>query len=769
MNDPLDQAFAAYLRACDEGRLSSREEFLGQFPDLADQLSELMKMADSLDQFVGSSGPASTPGPALSSPALSGGEGRAAASEAPARSLPTADPPPASGRVAFASASGPVDADAETQHWPGSGGTQEVLTLPVPQRRAGEAGPTLPYELDDYRLLEILGRGGMGVVYLAEQKALGRRVAVKMIRSGMLASDAEVRRFTMEAKAAAALEHPNIVSVFHADYHDGHHYFSMEYVPGIDLAKRIQQAPLEPRVAARYVRDVARAIDHAHRRGVLHRDLKPANVLITSDDQVRVTDFGLAKQIDTDSSVTGSGAAIGTPNYMAPEQASGFGDQVGVPSDVYSLGALLFAALTGRAPFGGESVMQTLLQVIHQPAPPLRSLAPQIPEDLETIVAKCLEKAPADRYSSAAALADELDAFLDERPITARPRPLLSRLKHWLHQVPLIAALLGRRVIEPSQQHRRFQWAVLGLLVLIPLLLASGLTVQHLIAQRMPAVVHIAGGLQRGVYEEFSRLLGQRLTATHGVRTQVIASGGSLENRERLLRGEIHLAPLQAGAMGSDQLCVIAPLFFEAVHVLVRDDAAITDIDQIRGRGVAVGPAGSGSRLASEMVLHSLGMPPETTPRHVIPWPDLVAGETPAEDLPQVAIICIGRGSELVNTLLRPPAATVDQVDAPPRWRLLPIAPAIRIALDHPILRPMTIEADDYPAAELPPDGIATVGTTAFLVTRWGTPDTLVHAALEALYQPPLPIAGLISRDAAQEWQGQGLGFHRAAREYFGE
>lgn len=797
MSDPLDEAFAAYLRACDEGRVSSREEFLKQFPEIADQLSELMQLADSLGDFVASKdGEASgeQAAPRQESPANAArrsAAGLVAPPGDPLRQTGGADdalPPPAEpcpsdspGRSHVFS-SGSIDAEAETLQWT-PGATQEVLTLPVSKRKQGEPGPTLPYDLGDYRLLKILGRGGMGVVYLAEQKGLQRQVAVKMIRSGILASDAEVRRFAMEARAAAALEHPNIVSVFQSGYLDGHYYFSMEYVPGVDLAKLIQQAPLSPQVAARYVRDVARAIHHAHRRGVLHRDLKPANVLITPDDEIRVTDFGLAKQIDTDSSVTGSGAAIGTPNYMAPEQASGLSDRVRVQSDVYSLGALLFAAITGRAPFCGESVMQTLMQVIHQPAPTLRSLAPDAPEDLETIVGKCLEKSPEDRYRSAAELADELDAFLDERPIRARPRPWRTRLWHWLQQVPLIAALLGRRVVEPSVQHRRFQTVILSLLVMIPLLMITTVAVQHYVSQRMPAVVRIAGGLESGAYDDFSHALSQRLAAAGEVQADVLRSGGSLDNRDQLLNGEVHLAPMQAGAMGSDKLCVVAPLFFEAVHVLVRDDSPITRIEDISGHPIAVGPAGSGSRLATEMVLHSLGLPPETTPRRVIAWPELLAASAAPQDaaddvlgandaLPQIAIICIGRRSRLVQSLLSAGASGSQSADedvgtAGGRWRLLPIGPAIQISLQHPILRPMTIEAEDYPAAGLPPEGIATVGTTAFLVTRWGAPDALVTAALQALYQPPLDVPGLIPQELAGEWQGQGLGFHPAARRYF--
>lgn len=793
----LDAAFAEYLRACDEGREVSREAFLSRFPDMADRLAELMQIADSLGNFVGLADGGSDSASDLPVAKKRESNGK----EVFATTKPIVPSVRSGGKANDAapsqSPSTSVVRDAETLLWPASAINNDVtkqgdqwLTLPA-VREEGQTGPSLPYDLGDYRLLSVLGRGGMGVVYLAEQKGLGRRVAVKMIRSGILASEAEVRRFSMEAKAAAALEHRNIVSVYQSGYLDGHYYFSMEYVPGVDLAKMIEKAPLEPRVAARYVRDVARAIDHAHRRGVLHRDLKPANVLITPEDEVRVTDFGLAKQIDTDSSVTGSGTAVGTPSYMAPEQASGHSDRVKVQSDVYALGAILFAAVSGRAPIGGDGVMQTLMQVIHQPAPSLKSLVPDVPDDLDTIVAKCLEKLPEDRYRTATALAEELDAFLDERPIKARPRPLVTRVRNWLEQVPLIAAVLGRRVIEPSLHHRRFQAAMLSLLVIVPMLAVGAMSLSRYVDQQIPTTVRIAGGLEGGMYDDFARSLARQLTSICEAETEVVSSGGSLDNRNRLSAGEVHLAPMQAGAMGSDDLCVVAPLFFEAIHVLVRAESPFTHVDQIGGNEIAVGPTGSGSRLATEMLLESLGFPPSTTPRRVLGWPELVASdyaEAPTEavnngaanskasgsvtkespssnavlmqaDTPQIAIICIGKKSRLVQSL-------VTGVDGKPgKWRLLDLPSAIEISLRHPILRPMGISAADYPSANLPSEGISTVGTTAFLAATWRTPDRLVTAALEAIYKSPEEFPGLISRDRATEWQG--LGFHPAARRYF--
>ncbi|WP_153555400.1 serine/threonine-protein kinase [Roseimaritima sediminicola] len=725
--DPLDAAFAAYLKSCDSGEMPDRHAFAAQFPNLAEDLLKLMEAADLLDSV--------TPGEAL----------------AETRLLPT------------------VPGDAETiDSVPFSYDEAQQQTLPLENRPAGDAGPKLPYRLGDYLLETTLGRGGMGVVYRAIQHPLQRVVAVKLIRSGMLATAAEVKRFFAEARAAARLHHPNIVSVFHFGHREGHHFFSMEYVEGTDLARKIQRSPLSPQDAARYVRDVARAIDYAHRHGVLHRDLKPANILIDQHDVVHITDFGLAKQIDTDSSLTGSGVALGTPSYMAPEQASGHSDRSGAAADIYSLGAILYAAVSGRPPFAGENMMQTLVQVVHHDPPRLRSLVPAVPGDLETICMKCLEKTPHRRYASAAALADDLDRFLQDRPIQARPRPALVRALHWIEAVPLVAALTGRRhLAEASPGHRRFQAGVLLLVMLLPLMVVGLFTYQQSQAQQMPDRVLLAGGQEHGVYNDFSQRLGERFQRRTGVPVQVFASGGSLDNRQRLLDGQVHLAPLQASAVSDDQLRVATPLFFEAAQVLVRERSSITSIEQLGGHSVAVGPAGSGSRLVAEYLFDSFGLDeaPKSSPgqqdrsgtqaagpvrRRVIAWSELDA----APDI-DAAVICIGVGSELVSRLLRRD------------WRLVPVPHARNVFLRHPSLHPMTILPEDFPEAEVPAGGIPTVGSTAFLVVRADAPDTLVVSALEAIYQPPALLPELINAHNAAEWQN--LVFHPAARRYFAE
>src|SRR3984957_10764681 len=252
---------------------------------------------------------------------------------------------------------------------------------------APEAGVRLKY-FGDYELLEEIARGGMGVVWKARQTSLNREVAVKMIRAGALASPEEVKRFLREAEAAANLQHPNIVAIHEVGEHGGQHYFSMDYVAGRDLGALVKDGPLAPQRAARYVKIIAEAIHFAHQRGTLHRDLKPQNVLIDAADQPRITDFGLAKFMADDSRLTQTGAVMGSPSYMPPEQAAGRHGDIGPASDVYALGAILYELLTGRPPFRASSAMATLLEVLEaEPAAP-RRLKPHIPPDLETICLK---------------------------------------------------------------------------------------------------------------------------------------------------------------------------------------------------------------------------------------------------------------------------------------------------------------------------------------------------------------------------------------------
>jgi WD40 repeat protein len=293
-----------------------------------------------------------------------------------------------------------------------------------------------------YEILGELGRGGMGVVYRARQVGLNRLVALKMILAGSHAGADDLARFRAEAEAVAALQHPNIVQIHEVGERDGLPYFSLELVEGGSLADRLNGTPWPARPAAELVAALARAMQYAHSRGVVHRDLKPANVLLaTLQAAPKITDFGLAKQLDSAVGRTRTGAILGTPSYMAPEQAGGPRKEVGPPADVYALGAILYELLTGRPPFRAETPLDTILQVLDtEPVPPSR-LQPTVARDLETICLKCLQKEPRRRYASAGELADDLQRFLEDRPILARPTTAWERLTKWARRRPAVAAL----------------------------------------------------------------------------------------------------------------------------------------------------------------------------------------------------------------------------------------------------------------------------------------------------------------------------------------
>jgi eukaryotic-like serine/threonine-protein kinase len=298
----------------------------------------------------------------------------------------------------------------------------------------------------DYEIHGELGSGAMGIVYKARQISLNRTVAVKMIRAGALASEAELRRFQNEAEAIARLDHPQIVPIYEVGEHDGKRYFSMKLIGGPCLSRTLSSYTVNPQDAAKLMVTTAEAVHHAHQRGILHRDLKPSNILLDQQRQPHVSDFGLARHIGGDDSLTESGAVLGTPAYMAPEQAAGSKMLVTTLSDVYGLGAVLYALLAGKPPFGGDSLMAMLDHVRQQqPVPPSR-INPKVPRDLEIICLKCLDKDPQRRYPSAQAFGAELRRFLDGEPIQARPVSALEKGWRWCLRRPVIAGLTSALV-----------------------------------------------------------------------------------------------------------------------------------------------------------------------------------------------------------------------------------------------------------------------------------------------------------------------------------
>ncbi len=334
-----------------------------------------------------------------------------------------------------------LSGEARLQSDPGGPAPHNTPTILVDRRNTAATPPPVISYFGDYELLNEIARGGMGVVYKARQASLNRIVAIKMILSGEMARESDVQRFHTEAEAAAKLKHPGIVQIYEIGEENNQHYFSMEFVDGANLGEMVRDYPLPAREAAQLVLNVAEAIEYAHEQGVLHRDLKPSNVLLDSRGEVKVTDFGLAKQLDSDQHLTQTGQILGTPSYMPPEQASGNDALMGPTADVYSLGAVLYHLVTQRPPFAAATPLETIHQVInHEPVSP-RLLEKNLPKDVETICQKCLQKEPHRRYLRASELAEDLQRFLDNRPILARPISRVERVWRWCHRNPVVAGL----------------------------------------------------------------------------------------------------------------------------------------------------------------------------------------------------------------------------------------------------------------------------------------------------------------------------------------
>lgn len=318
----------------------------------------------------------------------------------------------------------------------------ETMTSTIHESPQGRP-PSFPFSrIGNYEILEEIARGGMGVVYKARQRGINRIVALKVVMAGKFAHDAERLRFQAEVRAAGRLDHPHIVPIYDVGEHEQLPYYSMAYIDGGSLKDLTSAGPIAPRRAAELMKTISDAVHYAHHQGVIHRDLKPANILVDSNGQPRITDFGLAKQTHDDASLTATGQVLGTPAYMSPEQAKGNNREVGPTSDVYSLGATLYYMLTGQPPFRAETLYETLIQVQQSVPTAPRKLNPEVPFDLETIVLKCIQKAPSMRYDSAESLAADLTRFLRDEPVLARRTDTLVRAMRFIRRKPAEAVLV---------------------------------------------------------------------------------------------------------------------------------------------------------------------------------------------------------------------------------------------------------------------------------------------------------------------------------------
>lgn len=347
------------------------------------------------------------------------------------------------------------------------GAEAKLIEQNVPKSDSGQWQMELPTTLGDYELLEVVGRGGMGIVYRARQISLNREVAIKMILKDRLASSIERQRFFAEAKATAKLEHVGIVPVFDVGELDGRPFFAMKFIKGKTLSEKMANEGVSQRQAATYLEQIARAVHFAHQSGIVHRDIKPSNILIDELGNAKLTDFGLAKQADSAETLTRTGVVLGTPTYMSPEQASGRMGPIGPASDIYSLGTVLYHALTGRPPHVAQSPVDLLLKILEQDPPLPRVIEPKVDRDLEMIVVRCLQKPSDLRYSSAEALADDLGAFLNDEPISARSGQFVQVIARWFretHHAPIL-------------ENWGLLWMWHSLVLLIACLLTEGLTV----------------------------------------------------------------------------------------------------------------------------------------------------------------------------------------------------------------------------------------------------------------------------------------------------
>lgn len=706
--EQLDQVLAEYIRRVDAGEHVDREHFLHAHPELADDLDALLATADRVEQMAG-----------------------------PVVGCEQAD----------------VEPGQEVEHATDPDLHETVTHAPKPASSSHAPAERLPRQCGDYELLDVVGRGGMGVVYKARQVNLNRLVAVKMILEGRLASQSDVQRFQIEAQAAGRLSHPNLVTIHEIGELDGRHFYSMDYIDGISLAQLVKEGPQDSKRAARYLATIAEAIHAAHDHGILHRDLKPGNVLIDRDDEPHVTDFGLAKLVGDDSGLTASGATLGTPSYMPPEQAAGNRSKVNRTSDVYSLGAILYALLTGQPPFRKETVVETMFDVIHTDPTPPRAINSEVDRDLETICLKCLQKRPGRRYQTAQELADDLGRYLRDEPILAKPVGRMTHAVRWIRNVPMIAAATGGRAVKPSRSQLRANAAI----ILILLMSVVAFTLYRVLPRPLPRRIRIASAAPGGVYHDFGEAFGRLLGGSTNRTVRVLPTGGSVENARLLLSRDTEVALLQENAITDERIAVVAPLYDEAVHLVVRKGRKIASLDELAGKNVWLGRPESGMRLSAMKILEAQGI----FPAESLGDSDAYFTDLPTDEAVDAAIITIGPQDDDLQKLL-----------ASGQFELLSLEDQLIERLSrYPSFRPHTIRRGSFQAestgAPIPRNDVHTLATTTFLTVRRDAPDVLVTRMLRSLYGENTLVQdfGLITAEDAVHWREYAL--HPAASEFF--
>ena len=693
----VDAAFADYLSRLDTGKPVDLEAFLKQNESIAQELRELIEMESTVESM----------------------------------------------------ASG--DWTENTKHFRGEANDSDA-TIPADVtigNTTDSAAPGIVKLFGEYELIEILGRGGMGIVYKARQKSINRFVALKMIIGGKYSTEDSVRRFYVEAKAAGKLSHPNIVRAFEAGEHDGRHFFAMELIEGITLRDMLKNAedrlPFDTIVG--YMKQLADAVHFAHEKGVLHRDLKPSNIIVNKRDVPKIADFGLAKHVDPDAGCSfesSTGAVIGTPSYMSPEQAAAKRDEVGPASDIYSLGAIFYELLTGAPPFHGDSPVATLLLVVNQEVKPPSDINPNCHPGLEAICLKCLEKDPNDRYESGRELADDLERYLTGEPVRARHLTPFHRAWVWFRAIPMVSVALGRHPGNSTKLQRGVQWVALALFILVCITLFSRSAIKEYLYLRD---VQIGVGHELGEYDRIGRMIRDVIPDADG-NVDLLNSGGSVASRKMLLDFEVDLCVLQDNTMTRKGLAIVTPLFQEAVLVIVNKESDIRQVADLEGKPIALGRPESGSRITSDRILSTLQI--STSPEHRDrSWTELLTNEGLAG-----AIGTVARRDSRLQAIL-----------ASGRFRMIPLA----IDRLPDWLRPHRFVATDFPpAANVPPGGLESATVEAVLAVRSNSPSWFVTQCLNQIYfsKKNSLAEHILSVEDASNWTA-GRALHPASHRFF--